>query len=404
MARPFLKLTRTSRRMARFLLGVNYWPVQTAMYMWQRFDIDAVHRDMAKVRMLGFDMVRFFLQWEAFAPERDRLDERSLRNFETMMGAIRDAGLLAMPTLFCGHMSGVNWIPRWALDDKTPPGRFRTIAAGAVAPYGIGDFYRDDALVAAQLELARATASRAAGNAALYAWDIGNEFSNMREPRTAMDAASWCAMLSEVLLEESGAGTTAGIHGEDFERDRHIRPSSLAEPLQLATMHGYPVYSVFSRGRLDSNVVPFLCALVQSFTRKPVLFSEFGNPQCPSGESTVGGIACLSETEMAGYAAAVLDRLLQRGAVGALWWCWTDYDQALASLPPFDRAPHELRFGVLRADGTEKPVALALSQFAREGHDARLMPAGSIVDEEHYFASLPQGVFEVYREYCQNNP
>jgi endo-1,4-beta-mannosidase len=388
--------------MARFLLGVNYWPSHSAMYMWKRFDIGEIREDAAHMRALGFDLVRFFLLWEDFAPEIDALDDTALKQFDAVMAVFADCGLRAIPTLFCGHMSGVNWLPRWSLSKTVPHGRFRTISAGVQAPYGIGDFYRDDRLVGAQLLLARALGRRVAGHPALHAWDIGNEFSNMGQPHTPEDAAFWSATLAAALLESSGAPSTAGMHGEDFEHDRHIRPSTLAKPLAFATMHGYSVYSVFSRGRLDTEVVPFLCRLMQSFARKPVLFSEFGNPECPPNQRSAGSVACLGEEEMVSYASSVLARLVGIGAIGAMWWCWTDYDPKLASLPPFDEAPHELRFGMVRSDGTEKPIAQALARFASEEHPL-CPPAPTIADEHEYFASLPQGVFEIYKEYCQSN-
>ncbi len=373
------------------------------MYAWQRFDLGEMREDFVRIRGLGFDVVRFFLSWEAFAPARDRIDAQALRRFDAMMQAIGDAGLCAMPTLFCGHMSGVNWLPAWTLDSRTPHGRFRTIANGATSPYGIGDFYADADLLAAQVRLARNLGKRAAEHPALSAWDLGNEFSNLREPRNELDAAAWSTLLTEALLEESGIGTTGGIHGEDLERDRKIRPSTIAAPWQFATMHGYSVYSFFSRGRLDESVVPFLCALVQSFGRKPVLFSEFGDPECPPGMSSVGGIACLNEEEMARYATAVLERLVRQGAIGAFWWAWADYDLALAELPPFDLAPHELRFGIVRADGSEKPVARALSAFARQTLHVRETPPPLIAEQE-YYASMPQGVCDAYRDYCRLHP
>ena len=31
----------------RFRLGINYWPVSSAMYWWDRFDTDEVRRDFA---------------------------------------------------------------------------------------------------------------------------------------------------------------------------------------------------------------------------------------------------------------------------------------------------------------------------------------------------------------------
>jgi endo-1,4-beta-mannosidase len=389
--------------MSRFLLGINYWPRRSAMYMWQRFDIDEIGEDMLRIKELGLDVVRFFLMWEAFAPEPNAMDAGALQRFDAVMERIAAAGLKAMPTLFCGHMSGVNWLPAWTLERETAHGRFRTIANGAVVDRSIGDFYANPELLRAQLLLARRVGERAREHPALFAWDLGNEFSNLRVPATAQDAAQWSARLSDALLEASGAGSTGGMHGEDLEQDRVLRPSSIAAPWPFATMHGYSVYSKFARDRLDTNVVPFLCRLQQSFSGKSVLFSEFGNPECPPGSSRVNGFACLSEDEMALYARAVFERLHSSGALGAFWWCWADYDPALAKLPPFDQAPHELRFGVVRSDGTPKPVASVLAEFARERRDVVEPPPPPIADENEHYAGLPQSIEREYRSYCETH-
>jgi endo-1,4-beta-mannosidase len=386
--------------MSRFLLGVNYWPRHSAMYMWQRFDIGEIREDFARASELGFGVVRFFLMWETFAPAADEIDRDALRCFDALMTAAAQTGVRAMPTLFCGHMSGVNWLPAWTLDERVASKRFRTIAGGRVLPYAIGDFYTDARLVGAQALLARTVGERVREHPAMYAWDLGNEFSNLREPNSPGDAARWSATLSETLEEVSGFPVTGGMHGEDLERDRHLRPSSIAVPWRFATMHGYSVYSAFARDRLDPEVVPFLYQVQGSCSGKRVLFSEFGNPECPPGAQTAGAFACLDEDEMAQYALAVIERLHARGALGAFWWCWADYDPALAELPPFDLAPHELRFGILRADGSEKPVARALSNFAATRREVRDAPA-PIVEESAYYASLPEGIVDLYREYCE---
>jgi endo-1,4-beta-mannosidase len=389
--------------MSRFLLGINYWPRRSAMYMWQRFDLDELGEDMARIKDLGLDVVRFFLMWEAFQPESNAMDAGALRSFDAIMECIAEAGLKAMPTLFCGHMSGVNWLPAWTLERATTHGRFRTISNGAVVDRRIGDFYRDSELLRAQVRFARRVGERVRQHPALYAWDLGNEFSNLRVPATSEDAAQWSERLSDALLESSGAGTTGGMHGEDLEQDRNLRPSSIATPWPFATMHGYSVYSAFARDRLDASVVPFLCRLQQSFSGKRVLFSEFGNPECPPGSSNVNGFACLDEDEMARYARAVLERLHGSGALGAFWWCWADYDLALAKLPPFDLAPHELRFGVVRSDGTPKPVAAALTAFALERRDVVEPPPPPIAEEHEHYAGLPQSIDREYEAYCEAN-
>ncbi|MGA8535711.1 MAG: hypothetical protein WB615_16505 [Candidatus Tumulicola sp.] len=410
--------------MSRFLLGINYWPRRSAMYMWQRFDLGEIAEDAARIKALGLDVVRFFLMWESFQPSPDRIDTAALRRFESVMDALHDRGLRAMPTLFCGHMSGVNWLPSWSLDPSTPHGRFRTISNGNTSLYGIGDFYADPRLLAAQVTFAREAGACVRGHPALFAWDLGNEFSNLREPATPQDAAGWSARLSDALRAASNADVTGGMHGEDLERDRHLRPSSIARPWDFATMHGYSVYSAFSRGRLDTNVVPFLAQLQAACSGQRVLFSEFGNPTCPPGTvspydrvplpgdavpatqplpANAAPYACLSEDEMANYGSGVLDRLHARGAVGAFWWCWADYDAALAGMPPFDRAPHELHFGIVRSDGSAKPVAAMLARFAGEARDAIDPPPAIVTNEAAYYASLPQGIADLYDAYCDDH-
>src|SRR6202011_937476 len=193
-----------------------------------------------------------------------------------------DAGLTTMPTLYCGHMSGVNFVPPWSLDPSTPQGRFRTIAGASESPYGIGDFYTGR-LLEAQVLFARSVGTRLRGHPAVASWDLGNEFSNMREPASEADAAEWSRQLTAALQETSGIPVTAGTHSEDLTRDRKLRLRSLCAPFSFATMHGYSVYSTFARDRLDPEVVPFLAWLAAGFSQKPLLFSEFGNPTCPPG-------------------------------------------------------------------------------------------------------------------------
>jgi endo-1,4-beta-mannosidase len=389
--------------MPRFLLGINYWPRRSAMYMWQRFNLDEIGEDLAQIKALGLDVVRFFLMWEAFQPQPNAMDERALHQFDALMDRIAETGLRAMPTLFCGHMSGVNWLPAWTLERETSVGRFRTIANGNVVDRAIGDFYADAELLRVQVFFAQRVGERVRDHPALFAWDLGNEFSNLRVPATAHDAAEWSARLTEALLEASGAGASGGMHGEDLDHDRRLRPSSIARPWPFAMMHGYSVYSAFARDRLDTNVVPFLYQLQQSFSGKRVLFAELGNPECPPGLDRVDGFACLDENELALYARGAIDRLHARGALGAFWWCWADYDPALAKMPPFDRAPHELRFGVVRSDGTLKPVAQVLAQLAGEARQTVDTLPAPIGDETEHYAGLPQSIEREYRAYCDRN-
>jgi endo-1,4-beta-mannosidase len=379
----------------RFSLGVNYWPRRSAMAMWRRFDPGEIREDFARMAELGLDAVRFFVQRSDFQPDAHTIDPTMLARLETLADLVAEAGLQAMPTLFCGHMSGVNWLPSWTLDPATPAGRFRTITERGESPYGIGDFYQVGELLDAQVRFARAVGERLRAHPAVMAWDLGNEFSNLREPASDADAAQWSRTLVDVLQSASGLPVTAGTHGEDLTLDRRIRLSSLCALYPYATMHGYSVYSTFARNRLDAEVVPFLAALTAAFSHKPVLFTEFGNPASQPG--TALPFASLDEDEMATYCTAVLRRLHADGHLGAWWWCWTDYDEALRDEPPFDRAPHERAFGILRSNGSDKPVAAALAAFARQRRSVLPAPPTPVdIPEAAYYAALPNATEAAY--------
>lgn len=388
--------------------------------MWRNFDAGEIAEDFARIAALGLDTVRFFLRWDDFQPRPTEMDPVMLDRLERVVGLASACGLRTMPTLFSGHMSGVNWLPAWTLDPATPHGRFRTIAGDAESPYGIGDFYSGP-LLEAQISFATAVGERLRAHPAIVAWDLGNEFSNLREPANEYVAADWSRKLTRALRESSALPVTAGTHGEDLTRDRNIRFAQLFDPLAFATMHGYSVYSDFAKDRLDPEVVPFLARLTAAFSYKAVLFSEFGNPTCPPGKFSpfervampdeipnptiaeddpiFATYACLREDENATYCTNVLERLHADGRLGAYWWCWADYDATLREKPPFDRAPHEMSFGIVRADGSEKPVATALSAFAREARDVIAVDEKPLISDTYYYRTLPTSTKTLYESF-----
>ena len=410
--------------MSTFTLGVNYWPRRSAMYMWERFDLGELREDFARIRSLGLPIVRFFIMWDDFQPAPDRMEPAMLERFDAVMDALADAGLKGMPAFFTGHMSGVNYVPEWALDKSRPHGRFRTFGRGMHEfPWGAGDFYSGELLETCRVQV-RAIGERCRGHEALYMWDLGNEFSNVRSASSPAESANWSRVLTDDLFETSGGQTTAGNHSEDLTDDRGFRPSSFCAPFPCAVMHGYSVYADIARNRTDPEVVPFLCQLMQSMAGKPVLFNEFGNPTCPHGTVSpydrvplpgepapeardlppnAAPYACLTEAEMAAYCYEVLDRLQQRGALGAFWWNWADYAPELANTPPFDKAKHEMTFGMIRSDGSFKPVADTLRRFVLENRPV-LPPPPPIVREDDWYAHMNKAYHQaMYERYLSTH-
>ncbi len=112
-------------------------------------------------------------------------------------------------------------------------------------------------------------------------------------------------------------------------------------------------------------------------------------------------MSCLGEDDLADYVAAVLPRLVEVGAVGALLWCFADYDESLWNRPPLDRARHERFFGLVRPDGSLKPHADAIRRFAATSPVvAEVPPAAALsVSGADYYAAPRDTLLRLYREF-----
>jgi hypothetical protein len=347
--------------------------------------------------------VRFFVRWDEFQPQPDAADARMLDRLDSVVTLAAETGLRAVPTL-CGIMNGVPFMPAWSR--------------------GLDDLYRGR-LLDAQLVLTRAVAGRLRGNPAVAAWDIGHAFTAVRPPRAdkmstgdhgsvpaaERDVAEWSKRLA-AELRAARLAATAGTYSVDLTTETNIRMGSLCAPFAFASMQGSSVTAGFARNRLDPEVVPFLARAAAAFSYKPVVVTAFGNPTCPAGkfsayerftlpdepphwtvppdDATFATYPCLSEDENAAYATAVLERLHADGRLGAYWWCWSDYDEEVLF------GTHERTFGLIRRDGTHKPVALALSAFARQARTAVKPVEMPMISSTYYYRTLPVSTRTLY--------
>jgi endo-1,4-beta-mannosidase len=354
----------------KFRLGVNYWPVSSAMYWWQRFARREVEHDFTLIRGAGLDSVRIFLLWEDFQPEAGAISESALANLEQVADLAGDSGLSLIPTLFTGHMSGVNWIPQWALGADSASERFRTVSGGRVVEAATRNWYTDKRILDAQLRLAREVAARMRDKPAVWAYDLGNENSNCVVPPSREAATAWLQAIADgIRSADPERAITIGLHMEDLEEDRNLGPAEAATVSDFLCMHGYPLYAAWADSRTDELLLPFLGIITRwlSASRLDILFEEFGAPTAPNGyaESVPGGgVALLDEGDAARFTFRALDALHDAEFLGAMLWCYGDYSPALFSTPPLDEAPHERSFGLWRADHSAKPAVTEIDKFA----------------------------------------
>jgi endo-1,4-beta-mannosidase len=384
---------------APFRLGINYWPSRTAMRWWSDFDAGEVARDFARIAANGFDSVRFFLLWEAFQPEPGRVDAKMLERLVTVSDAAEHAGLSIVPTLFTGHMSGVDWIPGWALGGVERDERFRVISGGRVVPDGLRNWYADPKMLRAQVLLAGEAAAALAGHRALWAWDLGNENSNCVVPPDRDAARRWLAEIAGATRSADDAvALTIGIHMEDLEQNRHLGPAEASEACDFLTMHGYPIYATWAGSATDELLVPFLARITRWLGGgADVLFSEFGLPTSPPGEER--GPPLVTEEEAARYTKGVLGGLRGAGCTGAMLWCYADYDPRTWNDPPLDQAVHERSFGLWLADGSPKPAVDIVAAFAGAARMAPPDDAWIDIDPDRYWEQPSIELPRLYRRF-----
>jgi len=378
------------------------------MGWWSEFDRAEVAADFARIAASGLDSVRVFLIWEDFQPARNRVDPVMLERLVTVADLADELGLVLVPTLFTGHMSGVNWIPGWALGGSDGDNRFRVVSGGRVVTAGLRNWYTDPAVADAQVLVAAEAAAAVAGHPALWAWDLGNENSNCVIPPSRTSARDWLLRLaSAIRAADDTALVTVGLHMEDLEEDRRLGPREAADACDFLSMHGYPIYARWADGPTDEQLLPFLGYVTRWLAQgRELLFSEFGLPTYRRGDPTGerarrrSPTLLIEEDAAATYTAMALESLRCAGCLGAMLWCYSDYDQALWGRPPLDLALHERSFGLWCADGSPKPSVAVVAAIAGAGRcDNAGDPTWIDLDRDEFYLDPSAQLRRLYRRY-----
>lgn len=383
-----------------FELGCNYWPRKSAMYMWRDFDIGEVRHDFAHLREMGFHVVRFFLLTQDFLPAPMSVPSAKLAQLVQVAAAARDAHLCSIPTLITINMSGKAWWPEWMLDADGLP----------------RSLYLDPTLLRSQALLASLCANALARDSSIRAFDLSNEIDDAQRLPNRDAGWLWTALLAGAVRRAApGVPVHFGAHLPSLVANTHMRIDDLASLLDEDCMHAYPLYSEHARSFLDPELVPFACALTAEIadTGRAALMHEFGICTAPPGSPGVTIIDdflgqpreqyLASEAEGALYYSQVLDRLAATGAAGAYAWCYADYDPSLFARAPFDTALRERAFGLVRSDGSEKPVCTVIRDFRARllGGSVPLGVAPKLLDVnvDAYYASPADHFARLYERW-----
>lgn len=384
-----------------FRLGVNYWPRRKAMGWWSDFDAGEVRDEFAVIGALGLDTVRLFLLWDDFQPEPDRVDAGCLAALTSVCDIAADYSLGLDITFFTGHMSGPNWSPRWLLHDSPPPLPYgRLVSRREVVHRGYRNMYTDAVALEAQRLLLHTVVSSLCDHPAVWMWNLGNEPDLFAIAPDRATGRGWVEEMTALIKSIDAAHpVTCGLHFPSLTRADIFRADDTFAVTDVAVMHAYPMYVAWIDDPLDPDFVPFTCALTSALCGKPALMEEFGGCTAPHGnESQVWQWTAYgapkrqfmaSEEDLAAYIAAVLPKLVEVGASGALLWCFADYVPELYDRPPCVESRHERFFGLVRPDGSLKPHAEVLRAFAQTRpviKEAKRMVTLDMTPEQYYEA------------------
>lgn len=367
-----------------FLLGINYWPRRKATLWWETFDAGEVREEFEMIADLGLDVVRFFLLWESFMPDPHTVDPVMLGRLVEVADVAQELGLRIQPTFFTGHMSGPNWSPPWLWTD-TPvrPGEKQNLSVRRLDYPGhrIFNIYTTGWVIDAERRKIAAVCGALRQHPAVWGYSLGNEPDLFCRPPTAAVGRAWVRDRVADVRAAAGAGTKVliGLHTASLDADVGLRIHDVAAETDVSVMHGYSMFSPVARDKLDSDYVPFACALTAALAGRPVLFEEFGiccwDPTLGHGEGrfvdmprwdgSVRREFIASEEQAAAYYAAVLPKLVRVGALGAFAWGFMSYDPRIWDREPCNRQTHERFFGLWRSDGSLRPMGKVVADFAR---------------------------------------
>ena len=406
--------------MTDFTLGVNYWPRCKAMYWWSDFDAGEVREEFAVIREIGMNVVRLFLLWDDFQPEPDSVSKEALENLVKVADIAAENNLGLDVTFFTGHMSGPNWSPRWLLGGELPwkggnEGIRDIVSAGRLVDQGYRNMFHDEMALDAERLLLKTVVGALKDHPGVWMWNLGNEPDLFAWPITSEAGAAWIKeMVGLIKSIDPNHPVTIGLHGDGLHRDNGLRIDKVYAHTDIAVMHSYPMYTPWARKPLDPDFVPFTCALTATLAGKPVLMEEFGGCTALPGEATytmkwteTNGRAreqfMASEEDFAEFLSLTIPKLNDSGATGAMLWCYADYVPELWDLPPCQNQVHERFFGLVRPDGSLKPHAKVIQEFAATRPQVKPIPgyAKFEVDPDEFYKNPLPFLLDFYRQYLQ---
>jgi endo-1,4-beta-mannosidase len=355
LAKPLFK---TKENILPFLLGVNYWPADSAIHMWNWWNPKTVEKDIVQMKKLGMNCFRPFLMMPDFTDEKGAVVPLMVERLQHFLSLCDDHEISCMPSFIVGHMSGENWDVPWRQGKN---------------------FIRDPEVYKITENYICTLVRECQSHSSICAWLLSNELPNYAEETDPRAVAIWAQKIIGAIKKTDphrpvsiGDGAwSPEILGE--ETAYHLR--KLNRYQDFTGLHYYP------RGMSPWHhtfTTAFRLAMAKAWG-KPVIVEEFGT-----------STTLCSEENQAAYYRSVFYSALINDARGVLSWCLNDFD--FTDERPYSHHPLEEHFGIIRKDTSLKPAAREFPAFAKVLSDlapyqkiSGQKPVGLFIPSNYYY-------------------
>ena len=343
-----------------FFTGCNYWASHAGTAMWSDWKAEIVEKDLACISDSGLQVLRIFPLWTDFQPitllrkyagdpVEFRLDgellpeteegyagvsHSAVKHFEEFVQIAEKHGLKLIVSLLNGWMSGQLFVPP-ALEGK--------------------NIFSDPFAVMWQVRFVKYFVKRFMSEEAIIAWEPGNESNCMSRAASREEAWAWSsAIVNAIKSVDNKRPVLSGMHGLTLKDKWSIRDQG--ELTDVLTVHPYPLFTPYCDLDPVNTMGPIIHASAES-----CYYSDIGGKPCLTEEFGTLGPMVASDLITGDYARASLFSQWAHGCLGGLWWC--AFDQTELSHAPYDWYAVERELGLLRTDGSKKPVLDEMGKF-----------------------------------------
>lgn len=343
-----------------FTLGCNYWASHAGTNMWNQWDEKIVDQDLKRLKDTGVEALRVFPLWSDFQPlnwlygaggrkveiangerfldaenpdDMAGLDETCMSHFHSLCQLASRYELKLIVALITGWMSGRLYVPRML--------------------EGV-NVITDPLAVQYEIKFIERFIGRFRKEACIAAWEFGNECNCMGESTREQNWLWSKALASAIRLSDPTRPVYSGMHSLGL--DKQWRVEDQGEICDMLTVHPYSVFTPYCH----AAPLPAMRTVMHG-AAELTMYHDLGRKPCFVEETGSLGSIMANDQLVGDFAFTSMFSAYAQDGRGYFWWCAND--QLQLSHAPYDWCDVEKELGLLREDGSVKPVGQALKRF-----------------------------------------